>query len=274
MRSTPPSQSWRTCLSAEGRRSSSEEQEKTSERGGQTREEAREFQAGEGGVMRVLQCLRPRLCRPQGAGVRVVAAGAAVPGALLMNGMQPNPKKPRWMEVNSCSPRTNIAFLKTHKCASSAVQNILLRYGDKHDLNFALPDRGNYFGIGGFSFNAGMMLSSPLNKLTPNIFAIHTKWDHAETSTGLTIDQHVTQMAVNGTRIAGYLGYNQMTWDFGIPREDLNNLTAVHELVREADDHFGLVMVSDRMEESLVLLAQYLCWELSDVLVLSFNSPQ
>ncbi|KAG0719574.1 Galactosylceramide sulfotransferase [Chionoecetes opilio] len=42
--------------------------------------------------------------------------------------------------------------------------------------------------------------------------------------------------------------------------------------VREADDHFGLVMVSDRMEESLVLLAQYLCWELSDVLVLISNS--
>ncbi|KAG0728553.1 Galactose-3-O-sulfotransferase 3 [Chionoecetes opilio] len=264
---------------------------------------AREFQAGEGEVMRVLQCLRPRLCRPKVL-VSAVVAAALLYGALLMNGMQPNAKKPRWMEVNSCSPRANIAFLKTHKCASSAVQNILFRYGDKHDLNFALPDRDSYLGIVGFTFNAGMMLSSPLNKLTPNIFAIHTKWDHAEvkkvmpqdtvfftivrepkavfeslyiygqfqTSTGLTIDQYVTQMAVNGTRIAGYLGYNQMTWDFGIPREDLNNLTAVRELVREADDHFGLVMVSDRMEESLVLLAQYLCWELSDVLVLSFNS--
>ncbi|KAG0728552.1 Galactose-3-O-sulfotransferase 3 [Chionoecetes opilio] len=140
---------------------------------------AREFQAAEGGVMRVLQCLRPRLCRPKVL-VSAVVAAALLYGALLMNGMPAHPKMPRWMEVNSCSPRTNIAFLKTHKCASSAVQNIVLRYGDKHDLNFALPDRGNYFGIVGFTFNAGMMLSSPLNKLTPNIFAIHTKWDHAE----------------------------------------------------------------------------------------------
>ena len=42
--------------------------------------------------------------------------------------------------------------------------------------------------------------------------------------------------------------------------------------VMQADEQFGLVMVVERMEESLVLLADYLCWELSDVLVLDLNS--
>ena len=42
--------------------------------------------------------------------------------------------------------------------------------------------------------------------------------------------------------------------------------------VRERDEQFGLVLVAERMEESLVLLAKYLCWELSDVLVLKLNS--
>ena len=46
----------------------------------------------------------------------------------------------------SCEKKTNIAFLKTHKCASSSVQNILMRFGLKNQLNFALPSAGNYVG--------------------------------------------------------------------------------------------------------------------------------
>lgn len=42
--------------------------------------------------------------------------------------------------------------------------------------------------------------------------------------------------------------------------------------VARAADQFGLVLVVERMEESLVLLAEYLCWELRDVLVLHLNA--
>lgn len=42
--------------------------------------------------------------------------------------------------------------------------------------------------------------------------------------------------------------------------------------VTRAADQFGLVLVMERMEESLVLLAEYLCWELRDVLVLHLNA--
>ncbi|XP_066938910.1 uncharacterized protein [Macrobrachium rosenbergii] len=45
-----------------------------------------------------------------------------------------------------CSSHDHIMFLKTHKCASSTVQNIFLRYGFKHNLTFALPEIGNYLG--------------------------------------------------------------------------------------------------------------------------------
>ena len=34
---------------------------------------------------------------------------------------------------------TKIVFLKTHKTASSTLQNILMRFGEKMDLKFALP---------------------------------------------------------------------------------------------------------------------------------------
>ncbi|EEC17166.1 hypothetical protein IscW_ISCW022331 [Ixodes scapularis] len=45
-----------------------------------------------------------------------------------------------------CRPALNVFLLKTHKCASSTVQNVLMRFGDRRNLSFALPQGGNYFG--------------------------------------------------------------------------------------------------------------------------------
>ncbi|XP_050985993.1 galactose-3-O-sulfotransferase 2 [Labeo rohita] len=38
-----------------------------------------------------------------------------------------------------CQPKNHIVFLKTHKTASSTILNILYRYGESHNLTFALP---------------------------------------------------------------------------------------------------------------------------------------
>ena len=45
-----------------------------------------------------------------------------------------------------CEKKHKIGFLKTHKCASSSIQNILFRFGLKNQLTFALPSTGNYLG--------------------------------------------------------------------------------------------------------------------------------
>ena len=38
-----------------------------------------------------------------------------------------------------CQEQTKIVYLKTHKCASSSLQNIFLRFGEKRNLSFVLP---------------------------------------------------------------------------------------------------------------------------------------
>ncbi|TRY93350.1 hypothetical protein DNTS_007731 [Danionella cerebrum] len=38
-----------------------------------------------------------------------------------------------------CKPKNHIVFLKTHKTASSTILNILYRFGESHNLTFALP---------------------------------------------------------------------------------------------------------------------------------------
>jgi len=68
------------------------------------------------------------------------------PGKLL-------PKYPKYSEnifkpdynSDTCSPEKHIFFLKTHKTASSTIQNIFYRYGDTNNLTFAMPKSGNRF---------------------------------------------------------------------------------------------------------------------------------
>ncbi|XP_071549599.1 galactosylceramide sulfotransferase-like isoform X2 [Panulirus ornatus] len=214
---------------------------------------------------------------------------------------------PDWMKrgrAESCRPTSDIAFLKTHKCASSAIQNILFRYGLRHNLHFALPDFGNYFGGGLRPFHSGMLVASPWYKLGVNIMAIHTKWDHLEVERVMprdtvyltivrepadlfeslyvytnmekvynkTVEEYVLSVPAEAPRHHKYIGYNQMVWDLGMPEPHMNNLTAVQHLVRRAEEQFNLVMVADRMEESLVLMSHLLCWNLTDVLVLKVNA--
>jgi len=41
-----------------------------------------------------------------------------------------------------CRKKTKVGFLKTHKCASSSLQNILMRFSLNNDLNIVLPSAG------------------------------------------------------------------------------------------------------------------------------------
>ncbi|XP_047739012.1 galactosylceramide sulfotransferase-like [Hyalella azteca] len=184
---------------------------------------------------------------------------------------------------SSCSPQRHIAFLKTHKCASSAVQNILLRYGEKHNLFFALPSH-NYFGGGRFYVRKEMIDAQFENILGYDIYAIHSRWNitemkrimpndtifitivreplkqfvslfdytNMEAFYKMNLTTYVKTVHANDARMSGYIGYNQMTWDLGLPAGQFENMTAVQELVDEADKLFDLVMVTERMPESLM----------------------
>ena len=43
-----------------------------------------------------------------------------------------------------CRPESKVVFLKTHKCASSTLQNMLFRNALDNGLNVVLPLTGNY----------------------------------------------------------------------------------------------------------------------------------
>ncbi|XP_064637911.1 galactose-3-O-sulfotransferase 2-like [Lineus longissimus] len=69
-----------------------------------------------------------------------------------------------------CLPKQNILFLKVHKCASTTISNIIVRYGLKHGLKFALPKREDGHIGWPLSLRPTMVLPS---EEKPNILAHH-----------------------------------------------------------------------------------------------------
>ena len=73
-------------------------------------------------------------------------------------------------------------------------------------------------------------------------------------------------------RVGKGWGLNQQSWDLGIEvTKDLRNMTKIDELIAQTDSQFDLVMIKEKMEESLVLLADLLCVPLTVVSGLSLN---
>ncbi|KFM68659.1 Galactosylceramide sulfotransferase, partial [Stegodyphus mimosarum] len=81
--------------------------------------------------------------------------------------------------TNSCRPRKNIVFLKTHKCASSSIQNIFTRYGYRHGLTFVLPAKGSYIGHPE-PFNWSMVPDARKFGLRYNILTHHCRFNYEE----------------------------------------------------------------------------------------------
>ncbi|CAL4191130.1 unnamed protein product, partial [Meganyctiphanes norvegica] len=81
-------------------------------------------------------------------------------------------------EPEICKARDSVVFLKTHKCASSTVQRIFLRYGKSHNLTFALPAVANYIGHP-MSFIKSLI---PKHLRTPdeiyNMIVVHTRFNY------------------------------------------------------------------------------------------------
>ncbi|OQR75552.1 galactosylceramide sulfotransferase-like, partial [Tropilaelaps mercedesae] len=73
--------------------------------------------------------------------------------------------------VYPCKRKEHIFFMKTHKCASSSLQNVLFRYGDKHNLTIALPlTNANYFGHPGY-FNRNMLQMETTHTHRPIVYS-------------------------------------------------------------------------------------------------------
>ncbi|KAL1443073.1 hypothetical protein MTO96_030469 [Rhipicephalus appendiculatus] len=219
----------------------------------------------------------------------------------------------------ACRPtKRSICFLKMHKCASSSVQNVFMRYGETHNMTFALPARGNLMGYPRV-FERSM---AAVGKPPFDILAHHTRFNESEMRAVLRPDvvfitivrepaalfeslysyfnyeasaalkliesfhlkleeipnavrnesqRRILRSFFPGPR-RGWLGFDQMCFDLGFDFAQAGNASAVEAFFEHVDAVFDLVMVVERLNESLVLLRDLLCWEMDDVVMFKINA--
>ena len=65
---------------------------------------------------------------------------------------------------------------------------------------------------------------------------------------------------------------NQLMWDLGLPSSDMESPEAVSAKVQELDGEFDFVMLAEYFDESLVILAKMLCWDLKEVIQINITT--
>lgn len=178
-----------------------------------------------------------------------------------------------------------------------------MRYGFFNDLLFVLPAKGNYLGhpspfsrhLVPPSFNysilthhsrlqvaemGGLIPGATFITIIRNPVALFESMFHYyKLAKTWKVDWQSLNNAsfevpdrLRSTRLARRIGLNQMSFDLGLEPAEFNNRTAVEQFIQRLDGVFSLVMVSERMEESLVLLKELLCWDTEDMVVFKVSS--
>ncbi|XP_069474191.1 galactose-3-O-sulfotransferase 2-like [Ambystoma mexicanum] len=209
----------------------------------------------------------------------------------------------------SCKPVTNIVFLKIHKSASSTVMNILFRFGEAHNLTFALP-RGSasqlfyprYFiapFVEGFSNskpNQFNILCHHMRFLLPEVekvmpfhafyFAIlrnpvhlmESSFAYYKASSAFnkprTLEDFLTEPSrfYNQSASDSHYAKNLMTFDFGFNNNGNSSSLYSRLNIVAIESLFNLVLIAEYFDESMILLKDTLCWNMDDVVSFTLNS--
>ena len=73
-------------------------------------------------------------------------------------------------------------------------------------------------------------------------------------------------------RPSAIIGKNQQLWALGTTHIEMEEARTVQTKITRLDSEFDLVLIAEYYDESLVLLADILCWDLSDVRYLKQNA--
>ncbi|CBY30723.1 unnamed protein product [Oikopleura dioica] len=208
---------------------------------------------------------------------------------------------------NECEAVKSVVFVKTHKTASSTLQNIFLRYGLKHDLKIALPkNSGNRFYYP--QPFAKWMIKPFDDPSEPVIIANHLRaspelYKTFQEAKKITILRDIPSLYessfgymkdlskpykkagsiekfyenpmkyYNKKDPAGQSGNdvfarNHVAFDLGLPWTESDK---IEESIEYLDKTLDLVILSDFFKESMILLRKELCWDWDDVLFFVTN---
>ncbi|XP_068164329.1 galactose-3-O-sulfotransferase 3-like isoform X2 [Antennarius striatus] len=204
---------------------------------------------------------------------------------------------------------TNVAFLKTHKTASSTMQNLFFRFAERHNLTVALPIQScSHQFCYPNSFNTHFVHP---HTIPPNIIASHMRFNIKELRRLMPNDTiYITILREPSFMFESAFNYyfnychsfrrvpnrsleafladpwryyqpdekdsmiarNNLAFDFGKDKDHpATDVKFVQDYLAEVEQTFSLVMIADYFDESLVVLRHLLSWDLDDILYLKLN---
>jgi hypothetical protein len=205
----------------------------------------------------------------------------------------------------TCTPVKRFIYIKTHKSGSSTLTNIFHRFALSHDVPVALP-KGNYFLGWPNSQKIPTCFVDLPGKPPQIWCSAHTRYDFKlldgviPGATAVTVlrnpvshflsswnywrtEDHIAENHPDGARpsVEEFVLNTDKWWPFA-KRSDhdlLKNNAAfdlglsrnasredVEALISHLEKHFSLVLITEFMDESLVLLRRRFCWSLQDIL--------
>ncbi|XP_062821487.1 galactose-3-O-sulfotransferase 3 [Anolis carolinensis] len=212
--------------------------------------------------------------------------------------------------LSSRPKHTAVAFLKTHKTASSTVQNLLFRFAERHNVTVALPHHACDHQFC-YPRNFSARFVHPYT-LPPRVIASHLRFNGGELRRLMPNDTiYITilrepvgmfeslfsyynqycpafKRVPNGSMEAfldepyryyrphekfAMYAHNTMVYDLGgdPERNPDHDPAYLPRFVRQVESIFSLVMLAEYFDESLVLLRRLLAWDLEDVLYVKLN---
>ncbi|XP_072266202.1 galactose-3-O-sulfotransferase 2-like [Pyxicephalus adspersus] len=184
--------------------------------------------------------------------------------------------------------------------------NILFRYGEFHNLTFALPVQSSAFSypylfsatkVDGFSENGNKTFNimchhmrfmfSEVQKVMPSdtfyftvlrnpISLMESSFSYYK-SMGAFAKATDLENFVNNTSIyynakmAGSHAKNFMTFDLGFDHNGPDSIKNAKVIQGTVDAIFDLVLITEYFDESLILLKEALCWSFDDILSFPLN---
>ncbi|XP_078000004.1 galactose-3-O-sulfotransferase 2-like [Glandiceps talaboti] len=211
----------------------------------------------------------------------------------------------------NCQSKKNLFLLKTHKSGSSTLQNILLRYADKHNLTLVLPKTTHQLGYPN-RFNRRFAIPVPWNEY--NMFCQHSRFNLPEVMELMPDDtvfvtilrepvahfeslftyyniggklrirepSKLEQFLRNPEKYVQRRTYktynstnpylrNNYMFDLGFNEEQWKTNSQVTKLIERVDQIFDLVLIMEYFDESLILLRYTMCWDIDSLVYFRFN---
>lgn len=182
-----------------------------------------------------------------------------------------------------------------------------MRYGQKENLDFLLPNVNNYVG-NPIHFNTSMVVNNHYTTADGqfDMFVHHTRYSqdvksvmrqgttfvtilrdptslfqsiysfyHLERKYKTNLSEFITNHLLDNTfsikRYSNKLGLNQMSWDLGLNPNNFNSKEAINRHLDMVEKDFDFIMIFEYLDASLVLFADLMQWPLEYIAYLPLN---